>query len=359
VWTSVTDKVGNSQNVRRSNTSGAAVMYSPTLPTPGFYDISVWLPGTTGTWLPSGGVSASSITVDVYHRNGMTTETVTLPVDAGTSEGRWVQVGTAPYLFNATTSGMLNPPKVAIRVATNNGVYLPADAVRFSKVGTFGVYMDESDQIGIGLNPNPGTWSVFGSPRTAQNWLYHKNLMFGPIAKRAITSSTQEMTYAPALPELGLYDTFIWYPFSATNSHTTTVTVASEMGQVVRTVDQEQEAGKWTFAGRYILKPGVATLKITSTGNTSDYTMADGVLFLRDGEELDLDGDTLVDWYEQMIGTSTVTADINGDGRADGWDTDGDGMNDGDEVRLGRDPLKTAVDGSGVMSLTVFTPTTR
>jgi hypothetical protein len=54
----------------------------------------------------------------------------------------------------------------------------------------------------------------------------------------------------------------------------------------------------------------------------------------------DSDGDGLTDYEERMMGTSSSTADLDGDGVMDGRDTDGDGMEDGLEAKTaGRNPL--------------------
>ena len=53
---------------------------------------------------------------------------------------------------------------------------------------------------------------------------------------------------------------------------------------------------------------------------------------------LDSDGDGLTDAEERRIGTDPFRAD-----------TDGDGISDGDEVRLGLDPLRADTDGDGIL----------
>jgi hypothetical protein len=97
----------------------------------------------------------------------------------------------------------------------------------------------------------------------------------------------------------------------------------------------------------------------SGAGSGANNIYADGVLFLRDTEETDLDGDGLPDWKEIVLGTSTSLIDANGDGIIDGWDTDGDGMSDGDEYRLGRNPRARAGNGVNIITLNVHTPTIR
>ena len=129
---------------------------------------------------------------------------------------------------------------------------------------------------------------------------------------------------------------------------------------VTRNIDQRVEAGKWTHAGRYILDAAAASwLTLEPNGNTStQFTKADAVLFLRDGEETDADGDGLPDWKEIVLHTNSSGLDANNDGIADGWDTDGDGLSDGYEYSLGLNPLsplQTTTDTS-LVGFTVLTP---
>jgi len=56
------------------------------------------------------------------------------------------------------------------------------------------------------------------------------------------------------------------------------------------------------------------------------------------GSGLDSDGDGLTDDEERRIGTNPFNAD-----------TDGDGIPDGDEIRLGTDPLRADTDGDGII----------
>lgn len=74
---------------------------------------------------------------------------------------------------------------------------------------------------------------------------------------------------------------------------------------------------------------------------------------------LDSDGDGLGDLHELRIGTDPNNPDTDGDGLSDGQevaigtdplnpDTDGDGLSDGDEVAIGTDPLNPDTDGDGL-----------
>jgi hypothetical protein len=73
----------------------------------------------------------------------------------------------------------------------------------------------------------------------------------------------------------------------------------------------------------------------------------------------DTDGDGLSDAYEDKIGTDKTKKDTDGDGMSDAaelkvktnpltWDTDGDGFNDDYEVKSGTSPLKVDTDGDGL-----------
>ena len=54
---------------------------------------------------------------------------------------------------------------------------------------------------------------------------------------------------------------------------------------------------------------------------------------------LDSDGDGLPDWYEAIFGTNSSPLDQNGDGVADGYDSDGDGVNDFAEILAHTNPV--------------------
>ena len=160
-WPSIaTDASGNELTVRRSSTVGSRVEFAPALPTPGDYEISVWLPRRNGAWVNSG-TGATSVEVEVHHRTGTATHTVALPPDNGPHEGAWVQVGTAPFRFDATAIG--GTQKVIIKGPSTSGSCVPADAVRWSKVGTLGVFQDDDDPSGITLGTK--------LPSQTPNWL--------------------------------------------------------------------------------------------------------------------------------------------------------------------------------------------
>ena len=74
----------------------------------------------------------------------------------------------------------------------------------------------------------------------------------------------------------------------------------------------------------------------------------------------DTDGDGLLDFLEEKLGTDPRKPDTDGDGLNDGDevnryktdplkpDTDGDGLSDGKEIQIGTDPLKPDTDGDGL-----------
>ena len=379
-WGSVSPILSaNEMNLRRSSTVNAHVDFSPVLPTPGDYEVSVWLPRRGGDWVTSGKTGVTSVQVEVVARAGSTTHTVELPPDNGQSEGAWVQVGTAPFRFDQTLVGQSGgPAKVIIKGPTSTTQCVPADAVRWTKVGTLGLYQDDEDPVGppgvtLGtkLAGQTANWLQEGiSDRLARRFYYYNYQPFGLRSSKA-GNNNQKATYTPLIAEQGLFDVYVWYPYYTGNSPTTKVSVqaritATTSGLVTRTVNQTIEAGKWTHVGRYILDPNLpgqpakSWLSIEPEGNTgTQFTKADAVLFLRDGEDTDLDGDGLLDRLEDLLGTDLANRDGNNDGVIRAWDTDGDGMSDGDEWRLGRNPLQAAGDGSALMTLSVHTPTTR
>lgn len=76
---------------------------------------------------------------------------------------------------------------------------------------------------------------------------------------------------------------------------------------------------------------------------------------------LDSDGDGITDVLEQRLGLDAFLADTDGDGSSDGYellvlrtradaaDSDGDGVSDGQELLLGTDPLRADTDGDGIL----------
>jgi hypothetical protein len=181
----------------------------------------------------------------------------------------------------------------------------------------------------------------------------------GADENRAAANTNNSIVYTPALPELGLYDTYVWYPFTNSNATNTVLKMDTAVGLVTSSLNQQQNTAQWLHVGRHILDPATAKLTIQTAGTGSNYTNADAVLFMRDGEEVDADNDGLEDWREVLLHTDLNGIDGNGDGVVRAWDTDNDGMSDGDEYRLGRNPLKQAGDGSGIMILNLHTPTIR
>ncbi len=367
-WASVSPVLsGNEMSIRRSSTVGAHIDFAPSLPTPGDYEVSLWLPRRGGDWVTSGKTGVTSVQVEVTARSGTTTHTVDLPPDNGPNEGAWVQVGTVPFRFDATPAGQSGgPAKVCIKGPTNTTLCVPADAVRLTKIGTLGIYQDDDDPfgppgvaLGAKLYGQGSSWMTEGiTDRLARRFLYYNYQPFGPRASKA-GNNDQKATFTPPISQQGMFDVYLWYPWSSGNSPTTLVSVQARTTTttndlVTRTVNQSVEAGKWTHVGRYLLDPNLpgqpakSWLTIEPDSNAADkFTKVDAVLFLKDGDDTDADGDGLVDTLEPLLGTDTINHDGNHDGVIRAWDTDGDGMSDGDEVRIGRNPLRVnAADGT-------------
>ncbi len=350
-WPLVTsEKSGTEETTRLSTTTSATATFTPTLPVTGAYDVSIWIPQANGAWVS--GTMASTFDVDVVHRGTTEGFTVTIP-SSGVNEGSWVRVGTTSFLFD---TGPDADNKVIIKTAASGGLCVPADAVRFSKVGAFAVLMDNddlapnppTDPSGVEPSPTPGSWVVIGSTPVALAWLDHPRIAFGPDANAAAATSTNGLAYTPALPEVGLYDAYIWYPYTDTSAPNTVLSVMDAQAQTItRTINQTQSGAQWLHAGRYILDPANAKLTIQTAQTGAGYTIADGILFLRDGEELDTDGDGLPDWREVLLGSSSATTDLNSDGIPDGWDTDLDGLSDFNEWASGSNPTLAHSDSDG------------
>jgi hypothetical protein len=329
-WTSVNDLSGYNGNIRRSNstTAGASVAFQPTIPVEGDYDISIWLPPNTGAWLPSGSAPAT-ISVDVYLRDGITVTpvTVTMP-GTPANEGKWVRLGTSSFRLGTTAPA----GKVVVKANGSASYYVPADAVRWSKVGAPGIVMDEDDgSPAVVLDPANSVWTTNSSQQSTNGTYYV--FPFGPTYKGAFfaSGSTTErgMTYKPAIPALGLYDVYLWfslYNFNmpSYNNPATEMEIRTALGTTVSTsVNQQAGYGSWKHAGRYILNPGAAAdppwVRLSTPASTSNvgYVVADGVMFLRDNENKDTDGDGMPDWWEvRYFGSIAAlpTADADGDG---------------------------------------------
>lgn len=95
--------------------------------------------------------------------------------------------------------------------------------------------------------------------------------------------------------------------------------------------------------------------------NDAFYQIGVGLIFRPKGGGFDSDGDGLSDAEEQRLGTDPNNPDTDGDGLSDGdevnryrtdplkADTDGDGLTDGQEVmKYHTDPLKADTDGDGL-----------
>lgn len=358
-------------NTRRSVTPGSSVVFTPSLPTPGEYEVSVWMPRRGGSWVIGVTTSVTTAEVEVHSRSGVSTHTVTLPE----GNGAWVQVGTTPFLFS---SGGSADEKVVIKGPPSASYTVPADAVRWSKVGTFSVFQDDDDgagspgvTLGTKLEGQSLAWTTqFAADRLARRWTQYYYQPFGLTASRA-DNNNQRATYTPPLPEQGLYDIYLWYPWASDNATTSLLTVngtynseGNGVNGVTRLVDQNVGSGNWLHAGRYVLdanlagQPTKSWLTFEPDNNaTGKFTKADAILFLRDGEEADADGDGLPDWKEVILHTSSST-DLDANGRYIGWDTDGDGMSDGYEYSLGLNPLAApqVTTDPNIVGVTVLTP---
>lgn len=379
-WGQVTEKSGHEEFTRRGNTSAATVTFTPTLPVGGKYDVSIWIPQSSGAWLPGGGTMSTTIPVDVTHRGTTESFSVTIPT-TGANEGSWVRVGTTPFLFDA---GPNSNNKVVVKTPASGSAYVPADAIRFTKVGTFSYFLDNDDPepnpptepSGVVANPNPGNWMVIADDPVTRPWDAHKWIAVGPDAERAGANTTNALEYTAPVSEIGLYDTYIWYPHTNSNATNTVVSVANipTAGNPTTTnvtVNQQQTTAQWVHVGRYVLNSSNAKLSIKTAGTGSNNTNADGVLFMRDGEEKDTDGDGSPDWRETYDGTNPNVTDTDGDGLTDGQelalgtgglvaDSDSDGIGDGNEHRLGMNPLaaKQTASSASQVGYNIYSPLT-
>ena len=366
-WSSFTDKAGNFGNVRRAgSTSGGAVSYTFPVLVSGDYDLSLWLPGTGGTWLTGGLNPATSFTVEIQHPTvagqnpvASTSVIVNLPT-VGTHEGQWVRVvnpatasddapRTGSFRFKPSAANLVNKVTIKTVGATGAGVgpwQVPADAVRLSKVGDWAAFMDEDDSS---FPPVPGVsgttnWTNNSAIQMARPWAEWSKGQYGPAWKSFnFTSTTQgpaSMTYSPLIPELGLYDIYLWYPaqngYTTTNSGATKLSIQTALGPVLGSLNQKVGTGMWRHVGRHILFPSdysdpalqpkvtVATPANPYAAGTYEYTswwspnqgnvLSDGVMFLRDAEGIDSDGDGVMDWFETLVGTNSGNTDSNANG---------------------------------------------
>jgi hypothetical protein len=361
-WPTVSDKSGNAGGIRRAlSTASGTVAYTFTVPVRGDYDVSLWLPGSNGAW--AGGSAATSFSVEIQHPTAAgqnppasTVVSVNLP-SVGTNEGQWVRIvnpatanDDAPragtFRFLATATNVVN--KVTIKTAGASGAgagpwQVPADAVRLSKVGDWTAYMDEDDSS---FPPVPGVagttnWTTNTAVQPARGWADWNKAQFGPAYKWFNFSSSAQgpasMTYSPLIPELGLYDIYLWYPVASystsSNNPGTKVTVQYGNGTTASALNQQTGTGGWRFAGRFTLRPSdhatyPPKLTIATPSNpynqqtqnyqwsswwylNQGYVLSDGVMFLRDNEGVDSDGDGVMDWLETLEGTNPNSGSTN------------------------------------------------
>jgi len=187
-----------------SSTSGATVSYTPIFfPSGGAYEVSIWIPG-------SNQFTATSPAVDVVHQGTTSSFTVSVAT-TGNYEGGWVQVGTAPFTFDPTVNNSNN----RVIIKTSGGGTVPADAVRFTRVGAASTFIDNVDAT---PNPNPGNWSLTATAPAARPWGNDQWIAMGINASRAPVNTSNSMVYTPSsLPEYGVYDLFAWYPHNNSN----------------------------------------------------------------------------------------------------------------------------------------------
>ena len=379
-WPSTTDKAGNFGNLRRASSATATAMatHTFTVPTSGDHDVSIWVPGNTGAWLSGGLTAATTFNVEIQHPTlanqippASTTVTVTLPT-SGTNEGQWVRLinpatlsapapRTGTFRFKPSIANLFNRVIIKTAGATGAGAgpwQVPADAVRLTKVGDWATYMDEDDSP---FPPVPGVagttnWSTtVQMPKQARIWSQWEKVPFGAAWKSFYYSSNSQgpasMSYSPLIMESGLFDLYLWYPKHEAyyNNPLTKLTVQTALGTVTGAVNQLSGMGMWRFSGRYILNPSDFAdpnlrPKVTISTPVNPYTpgtypyynfsysstglvASDGMMFLRDVENIDTDGEGLFDWQEGILGTSINLSD-----------TDGDSVDDYIETLQGRNP---------------------
>lgn len=246
------------------------VKYTPSLPSAGYYAVSVWSDAAAGY--------ATNVPVEIRCVAGTVTRTLNQSVNGG----RWVPLGT--YRFNAGTAGSVTILSQSSTVIPDGAVI--ADAVRFTKVGQE-IVQDSQGSAGVTLT---GAWAAVASggalnaAAAALNGNYLHDAATGQLGAASCT-----VEYRPAIPVAGDYEVYATWVADAGNSPNAHYSVYSaNAGSPTRlSVDQRQNGYEWVYLGTYNFAQGsnvngrVVLENGYSQGESGGRVVADAVRFVR------------------------------------------------------------------------------
>ena len=242
-----------------SNVVGSTAKWTPTLPSAGQYQVWVWYSAKTSATTTLDRDSHADYTIN--HVGGANT----VIIDQDKMSGQWVLVGT--YEFAAGTSG-----NVQLVRNSNDGVATSADAVRFVKVLTPEVIVDN---LSAGFS-TAGTWNTSTAVDSYN----------GASVTAMYSGSTA--TWRPTLTQSGSYNVYAWWSDKKADGTTfdrdsaASYTVNHSGGSATVYVDQDVDAGSWVYLGTFTFDAGTAgNVTLTRDMANGMSTVADAVRFVK------------------------------------------------------------------------------
>jgi hypothetical protein len=143
------------------------------------------------------------------------------------------------------------------------------------KGNPYGLWNNENEII---LDNNMKGYTFFTGDwreeETVHTGRYEMNFRYKPA------NATGTFEYSPYLFKDGNYNVYVWYPASKEYAASVPVVVNHANGADKRTINQQQDGGKWLKIGTYPFRKG-QKLALTIEGEAGKFVVADAVKFER------------------------------------------------------------------------------
>jgi hypothetical protein len=155
-------------------------------------------------------------------------------------------------------------------VAFNAAGIAPASNLTSATTPTYSVVLDNASSNDVTV---AGPWShstalagYFGSDFLQDNDL---------------NKGASSVTFAPTLPEAGVYQVSIRWTSAPNRADNVPVTIQYDGGSIVLQINQRQNGGKWVTLGSFNFHSGSSGSVIISNANTDGVVVADAVQFVK------------------------------------------------------------------------------
>jgi hypothetical protein len=225
--------------------------FTPTITDAGDYEVFVLWTGRS--------INASSVPVTVTHAGGSDT----IPVNQTTGNGEWFSLGVHPFAAGTAGNVLISNTGTTGRVVV--------DAVRFHKSGPPRTTIITSDTEDAGGVTVAGAWSASNAVPGYNGSNY---LQDGGTDKGSKT-----VTFAPNLPQAGVYDVYMNWTPSSNRAPSVTVRIDHAAGTDYKTINQQSYGGSRLRLGSYSFTAGTAGKVIIGNANTTGFVIVDSVRF--------------------------------------------------------------------------------